>query len=169
MKLDFHYLLIPKYAKWIIIALISFFSLLIIAEYLTLLSSPVQIAKRNETDKNLLVVAREDSQDLLKSSMFGVYVPNDLSAADVKNSMLNVTLVGILLADKNEESQVIIGSANGEEKTYKIGDSIPGGAVIERIMPSGILVERNGALERISLPKSDLIFEPIAKPLNEDI
>lgn len=68
-----------------------------------------------------------------------------------------------------ENSQVIIRLANGEEKNYKVDDKIPGGALIKKIMSGGILVEHNGSLESVSLPKTELMFEPVAKPLrNED-
>lgn len=35
-------------------------------------------------------------------------------------------------------------------------------------MATGILVDRRGTLESLSLPKNELIFEPAAKPLTED-
>jgi general secretion pathway protein C len=169
MKFDIHYLFSAKYAKWIIISLISLFSLLIIFEYLTLFFPLTQTAVLSDSNKNFPTKTKSDSSDyILNSSLFGVYVPNDLNEDNVKKSMLNVTLVGILLGDKTEDSQVIIRSAGGEENTYKIGDKIPGGAVIKRIMAGGVLVERNGALESLSLPKNDLTFEPVAKPLQEE-
>ncbi|WP_454785174.1 type II secretion system protein N [Legionella sp. WA2024007413] len=167
MKFDLQALFSAKYAQWIIIALISLFSVLIIAEYATLIFSPAHIQAEPETITEMPVVAKQNSFDaILHSSLFGVYVSDNLST--IKKSMLNVTLVGILFANEINDSQVIIRSADGEENTYKLGDSIPGGAVIKRIMASGILVERNGALESLSLPKIELIFEPIAKPLDEE-
>lgn len=169
MKFDNHYLFLPRYAKWIIIALISFFSFLIIFEYTTLFFVVIytpEVSVSNETLQN--PTQKESAESLLNSSLFGVYMPTDLNDSNVKKSMLNVTLVGILLGDVNEESQVIIRSAGGEENTYKIGDKIPGGAVIKRIMAAGVLVERNGALESLSLPKNDLTFEPVAEPLKEE-
>ncbi|MCL9685593.1 type II secretion system protein N [Legionella maioricensis] len=169
MKFDIHYLFSAKYAKWIIISLISLFSLLIIFEYATLFFPFAHPPVLSNSDKSLLIKTRSDSSDyILNSSLFGVYVPNDLNEDNVKKSMLNVTLVGILLGDKTADSQVIIRSAGGEENTYKIGDKIPGGAIIKRIMAGGVLVERNGALESLSLPKNDLTFEPVAKPLQEE-
>lgn len=164
MKFDLHALFSAKYAQWIIIAFISLFSILIITEYATLIFSPITIHAAPEATKEMPVIPKQNSFDaILHSSLFGVYVSNNLSS--IKKSMLNVTLVGILLAHKINNSQVIIRSATGEERTYKLGDTIPGGAVIKRIMTSGILVERNGALESLSLPKNELIFEPVAKPL----
>ncbi|KTD70426.1 MULTISPECIES: type II secretion system protein N [Legionella] len=164
MKFDLHALFSAKYAQWIIIAFISLFSILIITEYATLIFSPIKIHAAPEATKEMPVIPKQNSFDaILHSSLFGVYVSNNLSS--IKKSMLNVTLVGILRAHKINNSQVIIRSATGEERTYKLGDTIPGGAVIKRIMTSGILVERNGALESLSLPKNELIFEPVAKPL----
>ncbi|STY28700.1 general secretion pathway protein C [Legionella wadsworthii] len=163
MKFDLQALFTAKYAQWIIIVLITFFSLLILSEYASLFydtNKQHEPVRQNE----IPTVTKQNSFDaILNSSLFGVYVSNNLST--VKKSMLNVTLVGILFGNNLNDSQVIIRSADGEENTYKIGDTIPGGAVIKRIMASGILVERNGALESLSFPKNELIFEPLAKPL----
>ncbi|KTD62820.1 type II secretion system protein N [Legionella shakespearei] len=166
MKFDIHYLLSAKYAKWIIIGFISLFSLLIIWEYASLFFSPLTVETTVETSSASEQTVKQDLfSDILNAPLFGVYVPNDLNEDNVKKSMLDVTLVGIMFDDNIEESQVIIRSASGDEKTYKIGDKIPGGALIKRIMAGGVLVEHNGALESLSLPKNDLTFEPVAKPL----
>lgn len=169
MKFDFHYLVSAKYAKWIIISLIALFSLLIIAQFASLFFTPTHVVVIKAKDNDLKNTTKQDSLNyILNSSLFGIYVPNDLNDANVKKSMLNVTLVGILFADKIEDSQVIIRSASGDEKTYKIGDKIPGEAIIKRITAGGVLVERNGTLESLSLPRNDLTFEPVAKPLEEE-
>lgn len=169
MKFDFHYLFSSQYAKWIVIGLISLFSLLIVVEYVTLIYPVANTPTASGTIITPGKKVKEDSSNyILTSSLFGVYVPADLNEGNVKKSMLNVTLVGILFGDVSKESQVIIRAAGGEENTYKIGDKIPGGAVIKRIMAHGILVERNGALESLSFPKNDLIFEPAAEPLKEE-
>lgn len=167
MKFDLHYLLSAKYAQWMSLALIVLFSALFLLECTALRFSPVSLPAVQE--KNIPVTTKQDSfESILNSSLFGVYVPNDLNENSVKKSMLNVTLVGILFADKMDDSQVIIRSAKGEEKTYRIGDTIPGDAVVKRIMASGVLVEHHGTLESLSLPKNELTFEPVAAPLKEE-
>lgn len=166
MKFDLLALLTAKYAQWVIITLIFIFSLLIVVEWSTLIFSP-NVQSSQETIKEVQVTKTQNSFDaILHSSLFGMYVTNNLST--IKKSMLNVTLVGILFSDKINDSQVIIRSANGEEKTYRIGDIVPGGAIIKRIMATGLLVDRRGTLESLSLPKNELIFEPVAKPLVGD-
>jgi general secretion pathway protein C len=168
MKFDLHYLLSAKYAQWISLALIILFSALIIMTCFSLRFSPIRAPIVSESNNTPVAVQSNSADSILKSSLFGIYVSNDLNENSVKKSMLNVTLVGILFADKIENSQVIIRSANGEEKTYQIGDIIPGDAVIKRIMANGVLVERHGALESLSLPKNELTFEPVAEPLKEE-
>ncbi len=166
MKLEIHYLYIAKYAKWIIISLISFFTLLILFEWTSLFISPIDSTVSTAPTQVPTGPKNGLAENVLSASLFGVYVPNNLN--NVKKSMLDVTLFGILLSNNTNDSQVIIGSASGDERSYKIGDQIPGGAVIKRITGDGVLVERNGALESLSLPKNDLTFEPAAKPLKED-
>lgn len=169
MKLDFHYLFSAKYAKWIILSLIALFSCLILYEFASLFSNKTNSAALNPSATALPAASKQDSVNhVLNSSLFGVYVPDDLNDSSLQKSSLNLTLVGILLADKEDDSQVIIRSARGEEKTYKLEDTIPGGALIKRISAGGVVVEQNGTLESLSLPKNDLTFEPIAKPMSEE-
>jgi general secretion pathway protein C len=109
----------------------------------------------------------EEKNRFLSSPFFGEYVPKNLNESDVKRSMLNLTVVGIMLSTHEDESKVIVRTANGQEKTYTVGDSLPGGATIKRITIDGALVIRNGELESLTLPKNELIFEAPAKPMPE--
>ncbi len=112
------------------------------------------------------VEAKKDSSHVgLNTAFFGDYVPNNLNDADVKQSMLDLKVVGIMFANNEEASHVIIRTAGGREQTFGVGDSLPGGAVIKRVTPDGVLIGRNGALESLSLPKNALTFDPPAKPL----
>jgi general secretion pathway protein C len=166
MKFDLFSLYSTKYAQWMSIAFILIFSILIIVQWCSLIFSSVTKPSLPQVAEEVQVSTQQNSTNaLLNSALFGVYVPNNLSETSVKKSMLNVTVVGILFANNLSDSQVIIRSASGDEKTYRLGDKIPGGALIKRIMASGILVEREGALESLSLTKSELNFEPVAKPM----
>ena len=169
MKLDIHYFLSSKHAKWLIISLIALFTVLTLVEYSKLFLSSLHVEAPSTLNETAISPTKKNSFDyIMNSSLFGVYVSNDLNGNNVKKSMLNITLVGILLGNTAEDSQVIIRSANGEEKNYKVSDKIPGGALIKRIMADGIIVEHDGSLESVSLPKNELIFEPVAKPLRND-
>lgn len=119
------------------------------------------VAQKNE----IKAEAKNNSNTALNTAFFGDYVPNNLNEADVKQSMLDLTVVGIMFSSNEKNSHVIIRTAGGGEQTFGLGDSLPGGAIIKRITPEGVLIRRNGALESLSLPKNALTFEPPAKPL----
>ena len=79
--------------------------------------------------------------------------------------MLQLTIVGIMYSDSEQTSHVIVQGTSGRDQLYRVGDKLPGGAVLKRITPDGILVNQNGVLESISFKKNVLMFEPEAKPL----
>ena len=169
MKFDINDLLSGKYTKWLLLAGCAVLLFLILHQFFNLFFF------RNVIDFNEGTSAVETTQnkadtekELQKSALFGEYLPPNMDESSIKQTMLNVKLVGIMYADKIENSQVIIRSAGGEDKNYHLGDKIPGGAIIKRILADGILLEYQGALERLSFPKNELKFEPPARPLIEE-
>ena len=101
----------------------------------------------------------------LNTPFFGDYVPKNLDDGNIKQSMLDLKVVGIMYDKSEVASHVIIRSSGGLEQTFNQGDTLPGGAIIKRITPDGVLIGRNGSLESLSLPKNALIFDAPAKPL----
>lgn len=101
----------------------------------------------------------------IKIKLFGDYVPNEVGAAGVKRSPLNVSVIGIMFAKDEKASHVVLELPTHETKVFRVGDTIPGGAVIKRITPEGILVLRDGAVESLSLPKNEVFFAPPSQPL----
>ncbi len=105
---------------------------------------------------------------LFKTPLFGSYIPTNLSTTGIKQSMLNAQVMGIMFADNEKDSQVIIRLDGGEEHSYFIGDALPSGAIIKRITKKSIIVLHHGVLESLSLPDNKLTFDAPAKPLLED-
>lgn len=101
---------------------------------------------------------------LFNTALFGQYVPI-LSDNQIKQSSLDLEVIGIMYSSDKINSQVLIRAAGGEEELYKIGDNLPGGAIIKKINKQGIVVFYKGELERLSLPKNELLFDKPAKAL----
>lgn len=110
-------------------------------------------------------VQEEVLQSALNQPLFGDYVPDNLDAAGIRQSMLNVKVVGVLFDTKEKESQVLLQKPDGQEQFYRIGDTLSDGSVIKRITTEGVLVLHAGELERLSLPKEALQFRDADKPL----
>lgn len=101
---------------------------------------------------------------VFNQAIFGNYQPIH-SDEDIKQSSLDLDVVGIMYSSDKVNSQVLIRAAGGEEKLYKVGDSLPGGVIIKKINKQTILLLYQGELESLSLPKNELIFGKPAKIL----
>lgn len=69
---------------------------------------------------------------------------------------LNLVLRGVLAVADKRRAQAIIAQPNGNEQSYGVGDSLPGGAVLKEIKPTSVILLRNHQFETLSLPKLDL-------------
>lgn len=166
MKFDFPYFLNGKNTQWMLVSIIVFFSLLIFNNIFSIRLSPLSTMDKTPiNDKTVQPFRKNSYTAILNSPLFGIYIPDNIADGGVKKSLLNVTVAGILLSNKTEHSQVIIRSANNEETVYQIGDTIPGDALVKRITANDVIVEHDGNIERLSLPKNGLNFEPAIEPL----
>lgn len=130
---------------------------------------PVTVDVRNQEQaaKVMSQAAIDFNSPLFKKPLFGDYIP-DPAMAEIKQSTLNFTVVGIMYSDQKEGSQVLLQNPDGKDHTYLVGDILPGGAVIQRIEKSRIIVLYKGALESLRLPRNELQFEAPPKPLLEE-
>lgn len=117
----------------------------------------------SSVEHDAVPVARET---MLKVPLFGDYMPEDLAGVDVKNSTLHIKLVGVILSPNENESEVILELQDEQQKVFRTGDAVPGGAVIKRINQDEVYMMRNGAIEYLFLPEKGLNFDAPAPPLN---
>jgi general secretion pathway protein C len=155
--------IVPKVSCFILVLLLvwqitSGIRGLFLLDKALVVSHDSSVKEKIKTEQGLLTMG-------LSAAFFGDYVPKTLNDSGVKQSMLDLTVVGIMFSDEEGESHVIIRTATGVEKTFYVGDSLPGGALIKRITLDGVLIQQKGSLESLIFPKNALIFEPPPKPL----
>lgn len=165
---ELSFLPLKNYEKPIAMAIVALFALFTLFEIYGLFK-PLD-AQPLRTDPALVVAEQSITADspVFTAALFGDYVPVNMADETIKQSMLDVDIVGIMYSTQPDDSQVLLRAAGGEEKSYRVGDTLPGGAVIKRIGKDGIVVLHNGTLESLSLPKNELRFEEPAKPLLEE-
>jgi general secretion pathway protein C len=66
---------------------------------------------------------------------------------------LKLVLDGVLAATDVRAARAIIRTPNGTEKPYRVGDLLPGNAILKEIYPDRVLLERNGRYETLPLPR----------------
>lgn len=69
-------------------------------------------------------------------------------------------LFGLIEAERPAEARAILGGADGQQQEYRIGDAMPDGARVHAIRARAVLFERNGALEKLTMPELELGGDP---------
>ena len=164
LKTIFSQLIVPQ----VMIALLAFALIWeIYSGVRTIFTLDHAMKKQDLTTKSVMVTEKNSTAAAgLNTHLFGTFVPIDVTTADVKATMLDLKIVGIMYSTKDSASQIIIQTAGGAQKTYIMGDSVAEGVVIRKITPEGALLAHHGSLEGLSLPKQALSFEPPPKPLD---
>lgn len=114
------------------------------------------LAISNQTHR---VVANQDRQEnFRKLSAANLFGESDKAvvqtARKAPETKLNLTLRGVLAATPNELASAIIAQGKaGREDIYSIGDKMSDGVLIKEIHPTYVVLERNGQLETLKLPK----------------
>ncbi len=75
---------------------------------------------------------------------------------DAPETRLSLTLRGVFASADEGRARAIIAGSGGQEKAYKPGDALPGGARLAEIYPDRVILERNGRYETLRLPREQL-------------
>ncbi len=85
--------------------------------------------------------------------------------APVPVTPLSLRLVGIFFMERGSaRALALIADGNGPERGYRIGESLPGGARLQRIQRDHVVVSRSGQEEVLNLPKLGEAAPKLAPP-----
>jgi general secretion pathway protein C len=79
-----------------------------------------------------------------------------VATEDIPESLLKVTIKGILALADDAKSMAIMSVENAVDKVFKAGDELKTGYSIHQIITDGVVVDHNGRLEMIRLPRATL-------------
>lgn len=71
---------------------------------------------------------------------------------------LNLTLRGLIAINSQHGARAIIAQGRGNEQAYKVGDTVPGGAILHEIHADRVIIERGGRFETLTLPKEKVVM-----------
>lgn len=104
-----------------------------------------------------------DVASITNSHLFGIAAPDKPSAQDAANapqSNIPLVLTGIIAADRPESGLAILGASPQAGKVYAVGDAVPGGAKLHSVFADRVVIERDGHLESLMLPRQVLAGPP---------
>jgi len=74
-------------------------------------------------------------------------------ASNAPQTSIPLVLTGIIAADKPENGLAIIGENAGSAKVIAVGQLVPGGAKLHSVLGDRVILDRNGTLESLMLPR----------------
>jgi general secretion pathway protein C len=91
-------------------------------------------------------------------NLFGAPEASVQPAAPINapETSLNLTLRGLFAAVRKEAAFAIIAEGGGNERHFRIGDKVAGGAMVQDILPDRVVLERAGRYETLRLPRERL-------------
>lgn len=97
---------------------------------------------------------------IVNAHLFGV--AGVTASGDAPQTTMPLILAGVIADRDPAKGVAIIGENVVAAKLYAVGGSIPGGAHLHAVYSDRVLLERNGALETLKLPRSPQAGGPAA-------
>jgi len=76
------------------------------------------------------------------------------ATTDVPATTMPLILAGVIAEQDPARGQAIIGESTANAKLYAVGAAIPGGARLHAVYGDRVIIERNGSLEALMLPRT---------------
>jgi general secretion pathway protein C len=89
---------------------------------------------------------------IVNAHLFGV--AGVTASGDAPQTTMPLILAGVIADKDPAKGQAIIGENAVAAKLYGVGGAIPGGAHLHAVYSDRVLLERNGALETLKLPRN---------------
>lgn len=89
---------------------------------------------------------------------------------DAPDTRLRLTLKGVFASSDEARAMAIIAGDKGQDKAYRIGDKVVGGALLHAVFADRVILKRNEGLETLRLPKpkideGEIIRETVPRPV----
>jgi general secretion pathway protein C len=100
-------------------------------------------------------VAQLDIGGLVNAHLFGNAVVQNTNGdgANAPPSSMPLVLAGLLATEDPKEGMAIIGESAAAAKVVAVGQQVPGGATLHSVYNDRAVIDRNGALESVLLPR----------------
>jgi general secretion pathway protein C len=92
---------------------------------------------------------------ITNAHLFGFDAPKQdpSDPASARPSSIPLVLTGIIAASDPRNGLAILGPSPAAAKVYAVGDNVPGGAKLHSVLSDRVMLDRNGSLEYLLLPR----------------
>jgi general secretion pathway protein C len=113
--------------------------------------------KRNNNRSQRIDAGVDSGNNIASLNLFGEQAVQAATVAvDAPETKLNLELQGVFNADVAEDSTAIVAELNKNGELYRIGDRLPGNAILDSVFADHILIRRGAKLEKLLFSDSKI-------------
>jgi general secretion pathway protein C len=146
----------PRVVTWILALLLGVQAALIVTDLTGNVAAPSSSGNASASIRPA-AQKRIDVAAIANSHLFGTPAADSAAstanAAKAPQTSMPLVLTGIIAGDDPSTGVAIVGESASSAKVYGVGDNIPGGAKLHSVYSDRILLDRNGSVESLSLPR----------------
>src|ERR1700686_2115031 len=90
---------------------------------------------------------------ITNAHLFGAAPALKQDGANAPQTSMPLVLTGIIAGNDPQNGLAILGQSAQTTKVYAVGDSVPGGAKLHSVYSDRVVIDRDGRLESLSLPR----------------
>ena len=143
----------PRIATWALALLLGVQAALLITDLAggskpaAVSAVPREALNRPKARTNVALIAN--------AHLFGTHAagPGEVDAANAPQTNLALVLTGIIAGDDPSTGLAIVGESASSAKVYGTGDTLPGGPKLHAVYGDRVLIDRNGQIESLVLPR----------------
>jgi len=94
-----------------------------------------------------------DLAAVTNAHLFGAAPPPKQDGANAPQTSIPLVLTGTIAGNDPQNGLAILGQTAQSVKVYAVGDNVPGGAKLHSVYSDRVVIERNGQLESLQLPR----------------
>jgi general secretion pathway protein C len=141
----------PQLVAWLLVIALGVEAAIIVGD---LLSGPPRAAPLAAAAPAALPARPVDIASIVNANLFGQ--PRAAEAANAGNApttSMALVLTGVVAGDDPQRGVAILGPSATAARVYTIGASVPGGARLHSVYRDRVLLDRNGSVEALLLPR----------------
>ena len=139
----------PRVATWILVIALAAQTAVILTDLAAASRGGAGGGVRRAPVRSRLV----DLAAINRAHLFGAAPALKQDGADAPQTSMPLVLTGIIAGNDPQNGLAILGQSAQTAKVYAVGDSVPGGAKLHSVYNDRVVIDRDGQLESLSLPR----------------
>jgi general secretion pathway protein C len=140
----------PRIATWVLGIALGVQAAVIVTDLASAGRSPAAVTTRTPP------IVRPHLTDLAaitNAHLFGAPPATKQDGANAPQTSMPMVLTGIIAGNDPQNGLAILGPSAQAAKVYAVGDNLPGGAKLHSVYNDRVVIDRNGTLESLALPR----------------